>query len=166
MARELEVYPANIKEKVAERLSLSIDSPAIIAMEWLGLFNDDLVQMNEGSTFDLTADLMLRKMMLPDGARDMVIMLHSFLVENKDGSKQVIRSRLLDFATESNTSIARTVALPAAIAVKMILDGKIKETGVQIPTSKFIYEPVLNNLEKQGIAMHEEWGLPESEKIG
>ena len=63
MARRLEVYPANIKEKVAERLQLDIDSPAIIAMEWLGLFSDDLVRMNEGSNLDLTTDLMLRKMM-------------------------------------------------------------------------------------------------------
>jgi len=166
VAEELGVYPANIKEKVAERLSLSIDSPAIVAMEWLGLFNNNPVQLNEGSTFDLTANLMLQKMMLPDGARDMVIMMHSFLVENADGTKQVIRSKLLDYATKTDTSIARTVALPAAMAVKMILDEKISETGVHIPTSKNIYEPVLDELEKLGIAMKEEWGLPESEKLG
>lgn len=165
MARELDVYPANMKEKVAEKLNLSVNSPAIIAMEWLGLFSDDLVKMSEGSTFELTTDRMLEKMMLPDGARDMVIMLHSFLVENANGSKEVIKSHLLDFATPEDTSIARTVALPAAIAVKMILDGKITETGVHIPVSKGIYEPVLSELETLGIAMKEEWGLPESEKL-
>ncbi|WP_340110885.1 saccharopine dehydrogenase C-terminal domain-containing protein [Maribellus mangrovi] len=166
MARQLGVYPANIKEKAAERLALAIDSPAIIAMEWLGLFSDYLVRLPEGSTFDLTTDLMLRKMMLPESARDMVIMLHSFLVENADGAEQVIKSRLLDFATAENTSIARTVALPAAIAVKMILEGKISETGVHIPITKNIYEPILNELETLGIAMKEEWGLPVSDKLG
>ncbi|HPF51024.1 MAG TPA: saccharopine dehydrogenase C-terminal domain-containing protein [Draconibacterium sp.] len=165
MARRLEVYPANIKEKVAERLQLDIDSPAIIAMEWLGLFSDDLVQMNEGSNLDLVTDLMRRKMMLAEGARDMVIMLHSFLVENADESKQVIKSKLLDFATKEDTSIARTVALPAAIAVKMILNGRITETGVQIPISADIYKPILEELETLGISMKEEWNLPESEKI-
>ncbi len=165
MARELDVYPANMKEKVAERLNLSINSPAIVAMEWLGLFSDDLVKINEGSTFDLTTDRMLKKMMLPQGARDMVIMLHAFLVENADGSRQVIKSRLLDFATPQDTSIARTVGLPAGIAAKMILDGKIGETGVHIPTSKSIYEPVLQELQKLGIAMKEEWRLPENEML-
>ncbi|RIJ48328.1 saccharopine dehydrogenase [Maribellus luteus] len=165
MARELDVYPANMKEKVAERLNLSINSPAIVAMEWLGLFSDDLVKINEGSTFDLTTDRMLKKMMLPQGARDMVIMLHAFLVENADGSRQVIKSRLLDFATPEDTSIARTVGLPAGIAAKMILDGKFSETGVHIPTSKSIYEPVLEELQKLGIAMKEEWGLPENEML-
>lgn len=165
IARRLEVYPANIKEKVAERLQLEIDSPAIVAMEWLGFFSDDLVQVNDSSNLDLTTDLMLRKMMLPDGARDMVIMLHSFLVENADGSKQVIKSKLLDFGTQNDTSIARTVALPAAIAVKLITQGEIKETGIQIPVSKNIYKPVLEELASLGIAMNEEWGLPVSAKL-
>jgi hypothetical protein len=56
----------------------------------------------------------------------MVIMLHSFLIENARGEKRVIKSRLLDFATAEDTSIARTVALPAAIAVKMILENSVK----------------------------------------
>jgi saccharopine dehydrogenase-like NADP-dependent oxidoreductase len=166
MAHQLELYPANIKEKTAERLNLKLDSPAIVAMEWLGLFDDHTIPFDKGSNFDLLADLMLKKMTLPEGARDMVIMLHSFLIENRDGKKEVIKSHLLDFATKEDTSIARTVALPAAIAVKMILDGKIQDTGVQIPVSKTLYEPILNELEKMGISMKEEWGLPENEKLG
>lgn len=165
MARQLKLYPANIKEKTAERLNVPIDSPTIVAMEWLGLFDDLLIPFDEGSNFDLIADLMLRKMMLPEGARDMVIMLHSFLIETATGKKEVIKSRLLDFATKEDTSIARTVALPAAIAVKMILDGKITDTGVHIPIAKTIYKPILTELEKLGIAMVEEWGLPEKEQL-
>ena len=165
LAHQLQMYPANIKEKTAEYLDLELDSPAIEGMEWLGLFDDNMIPYEKGSNFDLICDLMLKKMMLPEGARDMVIMLHSFLIENKDGKNEVIKSRLLDFATNDDTSIARTVALPAAIAVKMILEGKIKDVGVHIPVSKTIYEPVLNELEKLGISMIEEWGLPESEKL-
>lgn len=165
VAEQINVYPKNVKEKVAEKLKLELSSPAIVAMEWLGLFKDDRVQLKEGSTFDITSDLMLQKMMLPEGARDMVIMLHSFLIEKANGKKEVIKSCLLDFATAEDTSIARTVALPAAIAVKMILKGEITDTGVKIPIAKSIYEPVLNELENLGIAMMEEWGLPESEKL-
>ncbi len=166
IAEKLNVYPKYVKEKAAEKLGLDLFSPAMEALEWLGLFEDTPVAIKEGSTFDLTADLMMKKMMLKEGGRDMVIMLHSFLVEKADGSKEVIKSRLLDFATKEDTSIARTVALPAAIAVKMILDGKIKDTGVHIPVSESIYEPVLIELEKLDITMQEEWGLPESEKLG
>jgi len=165
VAEKLDVYPKNVKEKVVGRLKLALDGPVIAAIDWLGYFSNDRVNMVEGSTFDITADLMLKKMMLPEGARDMVIMLHSFLVEKANGQKEVIKSRLLDFATAEDTSIARTVALPAAIAVKMILNGEIADKGVQIPIAKTIYEPVLNELEKMGIAMVEEWGLPVEEAI-
>jgi hypothetical protein len=48
----------------------------------------------------------------------------------------------------------------------MILEGKIKDTGIHIPISKTIYEPVLTELEKMGIAMEEKWGLPENNKLG
>jgi saccharopine dehydrogenase-like NADP-dependent oxidoreductase len=166
VAEQINVYPKNVKEKVAEKLKLDIHATAIIAMDWLGLFSSERVSVSEGSTFDLTTDLMMKKMMLREGGRDMVIMLHSFLVENADGKNEVIQSRLLNFATKEDTSIARTVALPAAIAVKMILEGKIKDTGIHIPISKTIYEPVLTELEKMGIAMEEKWGLPENNKLG
>lgn len=165
VAENIGVYPANVKEKVTERLKLELNSPAIMALDWLGLFSKERIQIAEGTTFDLTTGLMLQKMMLPKGARDMVIMLHSFLVEKANGEMEVIKSRLLDFATDEDTSIARTVALPAAIAAKMILDGKIKDTGVHIPVLKTIYEPILNELKTLGISMIEERDLPESEKL-
>ena len=165
VAEQINVYPKNVKEKVAEKLKLDIHAPAIIAMDWLGLFDSERIAMTEGSTFDLTTDLMIKKMMLREGGRDMVIMLHSFLVEKADGTKEVVKSRLLDFATKEDTSIARTVALPAAIATKMILEGKIIEAGVHIPILKNIYEPVLSELEIQRIAMQENWGLSESESV-
>ena len=166
VAENIGVYPSNVKEKVAERMKLELSSPAIVALDWLDYFSDHRIPIKEGSTFDVTADLMLKKMMLPKGGRDMVIMLHSFLVEKATGEKEVIQSRLLDFATDDDTSIARTVALPAAIGAEMILEGEITDTGVHIPTSKNIYTSVLNKLEKMGISMVEEWGLPETAQIG
>ena len=51
--------------------------------------------------------------------------------------------------------MARTVSLPAAIASKLILEGKINETGVHIPVIPGIYEPVLNELETLGIVCQE-----------
>jgi saccharopine dehydrogenase-like NADP-dependent oxidoreductase len=73
---------------------------------------------------------------------------------------------MLDSGTPAtNTSIARTVALPAAIAVKLILEKKIEVTGVLRPVIPQIYNPVLNELKTLGIEMKEEYGLPESEMI-
>ena len=54
-----------------------------------------------------------------------------------------------------HTAMAKTVGLPLGIAAKLILSGKIKMTGVHIPVSKEIYEPVLEELKKLGVMFSE-----------
>jgi len=46
--------------------------------------------------------------------------------------------------------------LPLGIAAKLILNGQIKVTGLHIPTSKEIYQPVLRELEQYGVKFIEE----------
>lgn len=156
----------NIREKAATYLNLPVNHKALDAAEWLGLF--DTVPMNRGmdSPFNITSDLMISKMMLKDHERDMVVMLHLFRASYPDGTREVIRSRMLDFGTPAtDTAVARTVALPAAVGVEMILENQITARGVQIPVIPEIYQPILNRLEDMNIRMIEEFGLPESEMI-
>jgi hypothetical protein len=109
---------------------------------------------------------MIERMMLPAGERDMSVMLHVFVAEYPDGRKEVIKSKLLDYGIPGkDTSIARTVALPAACAVRMILDSEIEVTGVHIPVIPEIYNPIMLELENLGIEMVEEYGLPLNETI-
>jgi saccharopine dehydrogenase (NADP+, L-glutamate forming) len=157
---------SNIKELVASYLGIPVSAHALQAMEWLGLFDNKPMNRGVDSPFEVTSDLMISKMELGHTERDMVVMQHSFLASYPDGSKEVIRSRMLDFGTPAtDTSIARTVALPAAIAVEMILEGQIKEKGVYRPVLPGIYNPILTALEALGIRMEEEFGLPLSEKL-
>ena len=73
--------------------------------------------------------------MLGKSERDMVIMQHILPLENQMANwRNQIESA--DFGDSNYTSIAKTVALPAAIGVKMILDGKIDITGVHISYKK------------------------------
>jgi saccharopine dehydrogenase-like NADP-dependent oxidoreductase len=156
----------NIRKKVAGKLNIPEDSNSIIAMEWLGLFSDEPINRTEDSPFEIVSDLMISKMMIKKDEEDMVVMQHTFLAGYPDGTKEVIKSRMLDFGTpETDTSIARTVALPAACAVDMILEGKINITGVYIPVLPEIYNPILDQLETLGIKMVEEYGLAEDENI-
>lgn len=48
-----------------------------------------------------------------------------------------------------------TVGTPTAIGAQLILDGKISEKGVIIPKYPDIYEPVLEELQKQNIKLVE-----------
>jgi hypothetical protein len=51
--------------------------------------------------------------------------------------------------------MSRTVALPVAIASRMILDGVITKTGVHRPITSDVYEPILSELETLNISLEE-----------
>ena len=156
----------DLKNLLAKKLGVEVDSAAIQALQFLGFFSDEKLQYLETTPFEITSDRMINKMLLKDNERDMVLLQHIFLASYPDGTTEVIKSSMLDFGSPStDTSIARTVALPAAIAVKMILEKKIQVVGVHRPVIHNIYNPVLDELKTLGIEMKEEYGLPESEMI-
>ncbi len=157
----------NVREKAKVYLNGNVTEHALDAIEWLGLFDDVPMNRGEDTPFEITSDLMLEKMMIGETERDMVVMQHTFLASYPDGKQEVIKSSMLDFGTlETDTAVARTVALPAAMGVEMILEGKISVKGVHIPVIPDIYNPILNQLEKkENIKMVEEFGLPVSENI-
>ncbi|MDO9537497.1 MAG: saccharopine dehydrogenase C-terminal domain-containing protein [Thermoplasmata archaeon] len=140
----------------ARFLGLKPYATVIKRLEWLGLFSDRPLPKDKDNPLDWMNVLTLEKMELGKKERDMIVMHHEFIAEFP-GKKEHITSTLLDFGViGKDTSIARTVSLPAAIAVRMILDGKIKEPGVSIPVSPGIYNPILDELEKIGIKFKED----------
>ncbi len=157
---------SDIKNKVASCLGMEPDSLPVTAMEWLGLFKDEPMDRGADSPFEIVSDLMIDKMMLGPDEHDMVAMQHIFLASYPNGKREVIKSTMLDSGTPAtDTAVARTVALPAAIGVEMILKNRIKSKGVHIPVIPEIYNPILDSLEEMGIKMTEEYGLPESDFI-
>jgi saccharopine dehydrogenase (NADP+, L-glutamate forming) len=156
----------DLKKTIAGKLGIPEISDAITSLEFLGFFTEEKLRYKATSPFEITSDRMIKEMLLSADERDMVILQHIFLASYPDGKKEVIKSSMLDFGSAAtNTSIARTVALPAAIAVKMILEKKIDLAGVHRPVMPQIYIPVLNELKTLGIEMKEEYGLPVSEMI-
>jgi saccharopine dehydrogenase (NADP+, L-glutamate forming) len=156
----------DVRNSISMKPGFSESSPVFRSLDWLGFFTNKSMDYNLTTPFEITSDLMISKMLLSDDERDMVVLQHIFLALYSNGRKEVIRSSMLDFGSaSSNTAISRTVALPAAIAVKMILDKKIDLRGVYRPVVQQIYNPVLEELKTLGIGMKEEYGLPESEMI-
>jgi saccharopine dehydrogenase (NADP+, L-glutamate forming) len=156
----------DLKENISKKLGIMEDSLAIQSLEWLGFFSNEKFSCTKTSPFDITSDRMISKMLLSEKDLDAVIMQHVFLASWPDGNKEVIKSSMLDFGSPAtNTAVARTVSLPAAIAVKLILEKKIDLEGVYRPVVAEIYDPVIDELKTLGIEMKEEYGLAEKEMI-
>jgi saccharopine dehydrogenase-like protein len=83
-------------------------------------------------------------------------MKHEFVAEYPEGSRELLTSQMVDHGIPNgDSSMARTVSLPLAIGVKLILDGVITQTGVLRPISPDVYNPVLQELEELGIVCEE-----------
>ncbi|MBM4372709.1 MAG: saccharopine dehydrogenase, partial [Deltaproteobacteria bacterium] len=81
-----------------------------------------------------------------------------FDVETAQGTRRRVTSTMVDFGIpHGDTSMARTVSLPAAIATHRVLQGDIRLTGVHVPVIPELYEPVLQELETLGIRLEEVW---------
>ena len=51
--------------------------------------------------------------------------------------------------------MARTVGMPAAIAVRLLMEDRIALRGSHLPTHPEIYRPVLDELAREGLAFAE-----------
>jgi saccharopine dehydrogenase-like NADP-dependent oxidoreductase len=146
---------ANLRADLAAKLGIETNSPILDRMEWLGLLGDEPLEMEKGSAVNVMEKLMNARMQYAEGERDMLVMKHEFIAEYPD-KKTLITSTLIDYGIPGgDSSMSRTVGLPAAISTKLALEGKIKATGVHIPVVPVIYEPVLDELAKAGINFDE-----------
>ena len=146
----------SIKERFCKFLSIDIQSDEFQKFEWLGIFSNKLCEIKDATPAQVLQKITEEKLSLSNEDKDMVVMQHQFdyIFQNKEFK---LNSSLVVFGDDqTNTAMAKTVGLPVAIAVKLILNKTIKLKGVQIPTSKEIYTPVLNELAKNGINFIEE----------
>ncbi len=147
-----------LEQRVAEYLGISPTGRIMENLRWLGLFSKEPIGFDAQSVADVMIALIRQKLQMPPGGRDMVILRHEIEAvypEEKD-RKESITSTLIEYGDPGGqTAIAKTVGLPMAIAVELILDGKLPLTGCHIPTHPAVYEPVLAKLSQSGISFQE-----------
>jgi saccharopine dehydrogenase (NADP+, L-glutamate forming) len=141
----------NARAEFAARAGVGEYDDIVKRLAWLGFFSEEAVPCDEAAPMDLLAIRLQEKCPYEEGERDMIVLHHEFLVAY-GGRREFVTSTLVDYGVPGGDSaMARTVSLPAAIAARLILDGKIDLAGVHIPVVPEIYEPVLDELEALGI---------------
>ena len=144
-----------VEDKVCTYTNITRDSEEFKRLEWLGIFKDEKTGLKEGSPAQILQHLLEQKWKLEHDDKDMIVMFHKFIYE-LNGKETELHSSLIYLGKDNiYTAMSDTVGLPVAICAKMILTGKINETGVILPLSKEIYEPVLKELEGFGIRFRE-----------
>jgi len=157
VARRMEVGEGEgLIVRVAEFLGVEPDDDRLACLEWTGLLSERPIPLPRGAPFDIFAERLHRMMSYGPGERDRVVLEHVFDVEYPDGAREQVRSRLARTGDPwGDSAMASTVSLTSAMAVRLILEGGVQAVGVQIPTLREIYEPVLDALADRGIALSE-----------
>jgi len=136
-------------------LSTGANEDTMHKLKWLGIFENTPLGISEGSPAVALQKLIENKWRLEDQDKDMIVMWHRFYYK-QDNTRCELQSSLVTLGDDQlHTAMSKTVGLPIAIAARMILNGSMKITGVQLPVIPEIYLPVLQELESFGICFKE-----------
>ncbi|MCW2118137.1 saccharopine dehydrogenase family protein [Flavobacterium sp. 7A] len=152
-------YHATDSVEIKMRLLLKIDQDDIMweKLVELDLFNDEkIVALSNATPAQILEKILGDSWTLQADDKDMIVMYHKFGFELKGIKKQIDSKMVCIGDDQTYTAMAKTVGLPVAIASLLILNGKIKTYGVQLPIRKEVYEPILKELENYGVHFKEE----------
>lgn len=140
------------------RHQLKIDQDDVIwdkLME-LDLFSKSVVTgLKNATPAQMLEKILSYKWTLQPEDKDMIVMYHKIGYELNGEQKQIDATMVCLGDDQTYTAMAKTVGLPVAIATLKILNGEIKTSGVQLPTAKEVYLPILEELEKYGVVFKE-----------
>lgn len=154
--RSFDGSPRPSIDGLADYLEVDRDSPVITRLEWAGFLSDRLLPAGTASPLDLFVSRLERLMRYEPGERDMVALQHHFEAQFPDGHREEFRGGIITFGQAwGDSAMSRLVALPAAIAARMILEGTLEGSGVMIPTVPEIYMPVFDELAALGVDVKE-----------
>ncbi len=146
----------NLKERLKTLMGTGWDSEIEKQMDYLELFSDKKITISQGTPAQLLQALLEEKWKLKPNDKDMIVMQHQFEYTLPGKEIQKLNSSLVVIGKdEHHTGMALTVGLPLAITVKNFLTKKFNLNGVQIPTKKEIYLPLLKELEENQIIFSE-----------
>ena len=154
----LPYHPTDSVE-IKMRLILKIDQDDIM---WDKLLELDLFNRNKKVGLKNATPAQILEKILSDSwtlqpkEKDMIVMYHKFGYEI-NGKKEQIDSKMVCLGeNQTYTAMAKTVGLPVAMATLLILNGKIKTSGVQLPIREEVYLPILKELEEYGVVFKEQ----------
>jgi saccharopine dehydrogenase-like NADP-dependent oxidoreductase len=120
------------------------------------LFDNEQISIDKGTNSNLLVDLMLKKMAYEPYEKDLIIVHNEITVEFPDRKEKRISSMMVEGIPYGDSAMSSAVSLPPAIAAKLILEGQIKSKGVCLPSTKEMYEPILEEMETLGFTFERE----------
>ncbi len=141
----------SVELKFRHNLNLAHDEVELFEkLKWLDSFEDIPVELKNATPAQILQKILERKWTLAENDNDMVVMWHKFVYKLNGVLKEKHSSMVLK-GDENFTAMSKSVGLPVGIAAKLLLNGGIEEKGIHVPIKKEMYQPILKELEEEGI---------------
>lgn len=140
------------------RHALKIDQDDIVwdKLVELDVFNaNKKVELKKATPAQILQKILMDSWTLEEDDKDMIVMYHKFGYELNGKKHQIDANMVVVGEDQTYTAMAKTVGLPVAMATLAILNKKITTPGVQMPITKEVYKPILNELKDFGIQFNE-----------
>lgn len=146
----------SVELKLRHYLKIEQDDTLWEKLVWLGIFEETKVGLKNATPAQILQKILEEKWTLEPEDKDMIVMWHKLIYRNKQGETKEVHSSMVSIGEDQTyTAMSNTVGLPVGICCKLILDGTIKSTGVDLPISKKYYEPILKELKSFNISFVE-----------
>lgn len=149
-------HTGSVKDRIAKMIETEPNSEIMQKLEWLGLFSKKRIKVQNATPSLILERLLLEKWALQPNDQDMVIMQHVFEYELNRKKKKLTSTLVMKGQNGTETAMSTLVGLPLGIFVKLLMQGKISTTGVNIPTMPEVYEPIMQELAEYGVRFIEE----------
>lgn len=146
----------SVEEKLCAATGITMDSETMQRLKWLGIFENTLIGMKEGTPAQILQKILEEKWVLGPEDKDLIVMQHDFVYLLNGQEKRKRSTLVVTGKDQVHTAMAITVGLPLAIGVKMMMLGQIKLRGVIMPVMPEVYLPILKELEEYGVKFTEE----------
>lgn len=145
-----------IQQHIAKKLDVKPDDKVIMMLQWLGLFDERLIEQKKATSAQVLLELLSDKWQMAPKDKDMVVMQHEVEYIHRDRKTKLTSTLVVKGENSEYTAMAKCVGLPMAILAKLTLGKKIRiPTGVVIPTMAAVYRPVFTELNHHGISFNE-----------
>ena len=120
-------------------------------LAFLGCFDAGTVPPTAKSSADILQYLLETRLAMRPADKDMIVMIHEIGFRHHGKARTATSSLIVKGEDHRHTAMARTVGLPLGIAAVLVLEGRITLRGLHIPIVPELYDPVMQELEEQGI---------------
>jgi saccharopine dehydrogenase-like NADP-dependent oxidoreductase len=147
------------KKAVALKLNIPLYSDVIRRFDWLGLFSDQKIEVRDSYCDFMTNVLVkaLGKFQDQDEETDQVIMYYRMIADYPNKQQEIISlTHAIAKAGSKRNMCSKLTSQTAAMIARMILENSLNLTGLHYPLLPEVYNPVLEEYEKDGIICNEE----------